>query len=260
MLRTSSTSAEVQNPYLNINEQLSKSLDFTLRYRQDLGRWGRLSLLGQATYQLKDRFTLFQGVTTTNNGRAGDPKWVADFNLSWKKAPFTFTYGLNIIAATNDIKNLRDVGGSNLTADNCLATDSAFALRGGPYCPIYKLPRVAYHSLSAEVQVTKDFSFLVGVSNLFDKKPPLVVDGRRADQQLRTGAAAWNLLRLFRPPRLRQREGEAAELLSHDQPGDGTTGVGGQRCSPTLCFGFASAYEPLMGEGAEAWPGLRRQA
>ena len=91
-------------PYLNINQQLSKSLDFTLRYRQDLGRWGSLSLLGQMTYQLKDKFTLFQGVTTTNNGRAGDPKWVADFNLSWNKAPFTFTYGLNIIAATNDFQ------------------------------------------------------------------------------------------------------------------------------------------------------------
>ena len=164
----------VQDPYLNINEQASQSLDFTLRYRQDLGSWGTLSLLGQATYQLKDKFTLFQGQETTNNGRAGDPKWVADFNLAWTKGPLTLTYGLNVIAATNDYHNLQDVGGANLTNDNCLATAAAYALRGGPYCPIYKLPRVAYHSLSAEVAVTKDMSFLFGVSNLFDKKPPLV--------------------------------------------------------------------------------------
>ena len=164
----------VVDPYFNINEQLSKSVDFTLRYRQDLGRWGTLSLLGQMTYQFKDKFTLFENQQTTNNGRAGDPKWVADFNLSWNKAPFTVTYGLNVIAGTNDFRNLQQVGGSNLTLDNCLATASAYALRGGPYCPVYKLPRVAYHSLSAEVQVTRDFSFLLGVSNLFDKKPPLV--------------------------------------------------------------------------------------
>jgi len=164
----------VHDPYLNINEQLSKSVDFTLRYRQDLGRWGNLSLLGQVTYQFKDKFTLFQQATATNNGRAGDPKWVGDFNLSWNKAPFTVTYGLNVIAGTNDFHNLQDVGGSNLTLNNCLATDSAFALRNGPYCPVYKLPRVAYHSLSAEIQVNRDFSFLFGVSNLFDKKPPLV--------------------------------------------------------------------------------------
>ena len=117
---------------------------------------------------------MFQGVTTTNNGRAGDPKWVADFNLSWTKAPFTVTYGLNVIASTNDFHNLQDVGGSNLTRTTAWRRHSAFALRGGPYCPVYKLPRVAYHSLSAEVQVTRDFSFLFGMSNLFDKKPPLV--------------------------------------------------------------------------------------
>jgi iron complex outermembrane receptor protein len=164
----------VQDPYLNINQQASKSIDFTTRFRQDLGNMGSLSFLGQATYQFKDKFTLFQGVTTTNNGRAGDPKWVADFNLSWTKNPVTLTYGLNVIAKTNNFHDLEDVGGSNLTANNCLATASAFALRGGPYCPVYKLPRVAYHSLSAELQVTRDMSFLIGMSNIFDKKPPFV--------------------------------------------------------------------------------------
>jgi len=164
----------VQDPYLNINEQESKSIDFTTRFRQDLGNLGSLSFLGQATYQFKDKFTLFQGVTTTNNGRAGDPKWVADFNLSWNKAPFTLTYGLNVIAKTNNFHDLEDVGGANLTENNCLATASAFAFLGGPYCPVYKLPRVAYHSLSAEIQVTRDMSFLIGMSNIFDKKPPLV--------------------------------------------------------------------------------------
>jgi iron complex outermembrane receptor protein len=164
----------VQDPYLNINQQLNKSIDFTMRFRQRLGSWGTLSLLGQATYQMKDRFTLFQGVTTTNNGRAGDPKWVGDMNVSWSKAPFTITYGLNIIGKTNDFHNLQDVGGANLTDQNCLATPAAFALRGGPYCPVYKLPRVAYHSLSAEVQVTNDMSFLIGMANIFNKKPPLV--------------------------------------------------------------------------------------
>jgi iron complex outermembrane receptor protein len=164
----------VQDPYLNINSQLNKSLDFTTRFRQRLGDLGTLSILGEMTYQLKDKFTLFQGVTTTNNGRAGDPHWVADLNVSWTKAPWTITYGLNVIAKTNDFQNLKDVGGTDLTDNNCLATASAYALRGGPYCPVYKLPRVAYHSLSAEIQVTHDMSFLVGVSNIFDKKPPLV--------------------------------------------------------------------------------------
>jgi iron complex outermembrane receptor protein len=173
---------QVRDPFLNIDSQHNKALDFTLRFRQDLGSMGTLSLLGQTTYQLKDKFTLFQGTEQDFNGLAGDPEWVADFNLTWNKAPFTVTYGLQVISATNDRQNLIDANGepvgptatSNLTPNFCLATQAAFALRGGPYCPIFKLPRVAYHSLSAEIQATQDFSFLFGVSNLFDKKPPLV--------------------------------------------------------------------------------------
>ena len=33
---------------------------------------------------------------------------------------------------------------------------------------------VAYHSLSADIQATKNIDLLVGVANLFDKKPPYV--------------------------------------------------------------------------------------
>ena len=164
----------VNDPFLNIDTQHNKSLDFTTRFRQDMGEWGTLSILGQLTYQLKDKFTLFQGTEQNFNGEAGDPKWIGDVDVTWNKGPWTVTYGLQVISKTNDIDNLEDVGGSALTANNCLATNSAFALRGGPYCPIYKLPRVAYHSLSAELEVAKDFTFLLGVSNLFDKKPPLI--------------------------------------------------------------------------------------
>ena len=164
----------VDDPFLNIDTQRNKSLDFTTRFRQDMGSWGTLSILGQLTYQLKDEFTLFQGFKDEFNGEAGDPKWIGDLNITWNKAPFTITYGLQVIAATNNIEDLEEVGGANLTAGNCLATASAFALHGGPYCPVYKLPRVAYHSLSAEIEAAKGFTFLFGVSNMFDKKPPRV--------------------------------------------------------------------------------------
>lgn len=164
----------VDDPYFNIDTQRNKSLDFTTRFRQDLGSWGTLSMLGQLTYQLKDRFELFQGFEADFNGEAGDPKWIGDLNLTWNKAPFTVTYGLQVISATNNFEDLEAVGGPNLTADNCLATASAFALHGGPYCPVYKLPRVAYHSLSGEYQINKDITFLAGVSNIFDRQPPRV--------------------------------------------------------------------------------------
>ena len=54
----------VRDPFVNIDTQHNKSLDFTTRFRQDLGNLGSLSILGQLTYQLKDKFTLFQGYRT----------------------------------------------------------------------------------------------------------------------------------------------------------------------------------------------------
>jgi iron complex outermembrane receptor protein len=168
----------VNDPYLNIDQQRNKSFDFTTRFRQKLGNLGTISVLGEATYQLKDRFRLFQGVTTTSNGRAGDPKWVGDLNVSWQKDPVTITYGLQVIGGTSDKQSVIDANGEPgtgvLTNNFCLATAGAYALRGGPYCPIYKLPTVAYHSISAEIQATKNFTFTIGVANLFNKKPPLV--------------------------------------------------------------------------------------
>jgi iron complex outermembrane receptor protein len=173
---------QVRDPFLNIDQQRNKSLDFTMRFRQKMGNLGTLSLLAEATYQLKDRFTLFEGVQQSFNGKAGDPKWSGDLNVSWQKNPFTVTYGLQIIGPTNDKQNLIDSNGqpigpasnSNLTPNFCLATAAAYALRGGPYCPVYKLPTVAYHSASIEFQATKNFSFTLGVANIFNKKPPLV--------------------------------------------------------------------------------------
>lgn len=165
---------EVLDPFLNIDTQDNKSIDFTARFRQDLGRWGSLSMLGQATLQLRDKFTLFQGFEESFNGEVGDPKWVGDLNVTWAKKPFTVTYGLQYVGKTNNLDDLKDIGGNQLTANNCLATASAYALRGGPYCPVYKLPHQWRHSISGEVQLTDKISVLAGVSNLFDKKPPLV--------------------------------------------------------------------------------------
>jgi iron complex outermembrane receptor protein len=181
----------VRDPFLNIDRQRNKSFDFTSRFKQNLGNLGTLSMIGQATYTKKDKFTLFQGVSQSFNGKAGDPKWVGDLNVSWNQNPVTFTYGLQVIGGTNDKQNLIDANGPptgpsgglgfppgtpvvNTTPNFCLASDAAFALRGGPYCPVYKVPTVAYHSISLEFQATKNFTFTVGVANLFNKKPPRI--------------------------------------------------------------------------------------
>lgn len=153
----------VNDPYVNIDQQRNKSIDVTTRFQQDLGQLGSLSFVGQFTYQLKDRFTLFEGITQTFNGEAGDPKWIADMDLTWRINRYTFTYGLNIIDGTSDNRDQLDDFGT-------LCPSSG--IRGGPVCPVITLPRVAYHSLSANVQVNDRFDITFGVSNLFNRQPP----------------------------------------------------------------------------------------
>ena len=165
---------EVQDPFLNIDQQHNRSVDVTARFRQDLGNMGTLSLLGQMTYTMKDQFTLFRGFEADDNGESGDPKWVGNLTLTWAKNPFTVTYGLRMISATSDAEDFQNSNPGLATTDECFRSAAGFALRGGIYCPVVRVPRVAYHSLSAEVQATKDLNFTVGVANMFDKKPPLI--------------------------------------------------------------------------------------
>ena len=169
----------VSDPYVNIDTQRNKSLDFTTRFRQDLGSLGTLSILGQLTYQLRDKFVLFGDDEQEFNGEEGDPKWIGDLNITWQKAPFTITYGLQVIAKTSDQDDFEEDNAplpfpGTRTPNNCLSTGTAHGVLGGPYCPVIDLPRVAYHSISAEIEAAEGFTFLLGVSNLFDKKPPLV--------------------------------------------------------------------------------------
>ena len=164
---------EVRDPYINVNKQRNKSIDFISRFSQDLGDKGMLSMIGQLTYQLTDKITLFQGITSDNNGMVGDPKWIGDLNVSWYKDPFTVTYGLQVIAKTSNLEDQLDLWGRHGRKQLRNFGDCT-GIVFGDYCPTYKLPRVAYHSLSAEIQAGKNFSFLFGVSNLFDKQPPRV--------------------------------------------------------------------------------------
>src|SRR5262249_35024190 len=63
----------VIDPYINIASQVNKGIDFTALVQRDLGHWGTLTLLGNATYQLKDKQILLpNSPPVDNNGDIGD--------------------------------------------------------------------------------------------------------------------------------------------------------------------------------------------
>ena len=156
----------VSDPFLNINRERNRGVDVTARVNQDLGSLGRLSALGQMTWQIEDLFELFEGFEADDNGESGEPTWVGDFKLTWDKGPWSVFYGLNVIGGTSDEEDLRNSRGG----DVCFSSP----LRGGLVCPVYELKPQFYHNASITREIGDSFTMTLGINNLFDNKPPRV--------------------------------------------------------------------------------------
>lgn len=155
----------VRNPYVNINSQKNRGIDLTLRVTQDLGRYGRLSFLGEQTWQLEDFFVLFAGQESNFEGTTGEPKFVGDYKMTWDNGPWSVFYGVNVTSRVSDEQALRNARAGQL----CFSS----LVRGGDVCPIYSYPAQFYHSASVTRSIAEGkFRMTLGVSNLFDTKPP----------------------------------------------------------------------------------------
>jgi iron complex outermembrane receptor protein len=155
----------VRNPYVNINSQKNRGVDLTLRVTQDLGRYGRLSFLGEQTWQLEDFFVLFAGQESNSEGTVGEPKFVGDYKLTYDNGPWSVFYGVNVTSRVSDEQFLRNARSGQL----CFASP----IRGGDICPVYSYPATFYHSASVTRSIAEGrFRMTLGVSNLFDTKPP----------------------------------------------------------------------------------------
>ncbi|WP_447762460.1 TonB-dependent receptor domain-containing protein [Sphingopyxis panaciterrae] len=161
---------QVLDTYVNINKQRNKGIDVTLRLDQDLGNLGSLTFGAQMTWQIKDTIELFDGFVADDNGEAGDPKWVGDFNLSWNKGPWTIFYGLDVTGGTSNEQDLLDTQ-VDAEGNPALCRTSIFR-PGGLYCQDTRLSPTFYHSVSVTREVADKFAITLGVANLFDTAPP----------------------------------------------------------------------------------------
>lgn len=155
---------DVRDTYVNINRQRNRGIDVTLLLDQDLGNLGSLAFRAQMTWQIEDKVALFDGFVIDDNGEAGDPKWVGDFNLAWEKGPWTLFYGLDVIGGTSNQQDLLDEQGS--------ACRTSIFRPGGTFCPDTRLAPTFYHSMSVTRDVADRFEITVGVANIFDTAPP----------------------------------------------------------------------------------------
>jgi iron complex outermembrane receptor protein len=156
----------ISDPFININRQRNRGVDVTTRITQDLGRHGTLSMLGQMTWQIEDRFVLFQGFESDSEGTASEPRFVGDFKLTYANGPWSVFYGLNVIGGTSDEENLRDARGGDVCFNS--------ATRGGLICPVYEIKPQFYHAASITRTIGERFTMTMGVSNIFNNTPPRV--------------------------------------------------------------------------------------
>jgi iron complex outermembrane receptor protein len=160
----------VRDPFINIASQQNRGIDVTGHIRHDLGRMGSLNFLANMTWQLKDDILLLpESPEESDNGEAGSPEWVGDFNLTWQSQgrEWSVFYGLDVIGKTSNLDDfLEDNGG-----DRCI--DSALR---GRYCPDLTTKTTFFHNASVTRTIgdNENFELTLGVANIFDKPPPRV--------------------------------------------------------------------------------------
>ena len=160
----------VHDRYINIATQKNKGLDFTLLVQQGLGRFGSLTLLANATRQLKDKVVLLPGSEpVNNNGNIGDPKFVGDLNATWKPGGgWTFFWGTEYYGKSSNERIFKERHGGSLCQTSVI---------WGEYCVDVKVPAYFYHNVSVTKELgtpANRLELTLGVRNLFDTRPPLV--------------------------------------------------------------------------------------
>jgi iron complex outermembrane receptor protein len=160
--------ATITDRYINIAKQQNQGIDVTGLVQQGLGRFGNLTFLAQMTWQLKDKFALFADTEVDNNGEIGDPKWVGDFNLTWRplNGGWSVFWGTDVIGKADNKQDYMDANGGSL----CILQPRTVR---HDFCVDVSVPTTFYHAAS----VTKEFprnklEFTLGVSNIFDTRPP----------------------------------------------------------------------------------------
>ncbi|HUF73252.1 MAG TPA: TonB-dependent receptor [Gammaproteobacteria bacterium] len=154
---------EVNDSYINVNNQVTEGWDITVRYERDFD-FGTFLLEAQGTYTLQDVVYLFDpnvasGFDTNDfNGTFGDPKFTADVRFAVQRNDWTFNWYVDFINGM----------------DNSVFIAPTFTYFGFPDAQrVVTTPSVRYHDLSARWEGAAT-TVIFGISNITDEDPPFV--------------------------------------------------------------------------------------
>lgn len=163
----------VNTNFLNIGALTVKGIDLSSHYQLEIGSAGKLAFNLSGSYIQKwltqpdptaSAYDCTGYMGSTCN--APTPKWRHVLNSVWA-APWA---GLSV--------NLRwrYIGG---TASDRTSPDPA--LNSAYYAPTAFIPAYNYFDISASAPISSTFSLRLGVNNIADKRPPLILNGTYSD-------------------------------------------------------------------------------
>lgn len=163
---------DVRAQFINVASQVNEGFDVTLRYNHETP-WGDLTVDAQATHQLES-FTQLDalGEIEDLNGEYGQPETTAYINMTLDTdTNWDFFWGIDYIDGTDQTERSSDEVGTTLY--------------GTPVIYKYFTEEMVYHTLSTEY-TRDDWTFRVGISNLFDEHPPAVSDADAGNSLIRS--------------------------------------------------------------------------
>jgi iron complex outermembrane receptor protein len=153
-------------PTTNVGFFETQGTDLGLKYSLPKTRFGSVRAAIDATYTDKFKYSLGEGVATTNAAGRFDPtfgnfaRWRATSSLSWALNGFEFLWSTRFIYGL-------DVTNSEGHSDGTNADSVAVG-------PIH-IPSIIYHDFAAGYTYEPTRTKLtIGVQNAFDKQPPLL--------------------------------------------------------------------------------------
>ena len=172
----------VNDSYTNVNSQQNRGIDLQMRYSDEFS-FGRLTVETQHTWKLEDTINFLGGVTDdylNDTFNYGGPGYSGNLYVTLTNGDLTYFYGVDAIGPGNDVE---EVDGSDFdsTKYGTGGAGSSLPVHGKYFTEFYTT-----HSASVRYQVN-DWTFQVGVQNLYDERPPAVTTGN-----FRVGTAALN--------------------------------------------------------------------
>jgi outer membrane receptor protein involved in Fe transport len=180
---------------INFAAQRTKGIDFDLAFRKTFDNGDKLRVRALATRVLSlNNYINPQQPLEPNRqlSELGDPKWAANFNISYDFGDFSLLYNARFIGkqtiglyetqnaykgicpATGVTPNTGGTGNINGAPVPCTAGSLiTIAPNNADAFPRIFYPAVLYHDVRVDFEVGNDFNFYAGVNNLLDRLPPL---------------------------------------------------------------------------------------